>query len=725
MEQTTLQEFWGWAWGWENWQNWNGGSYWYPWAWGTQTWRWNWGNTRSEQFRWWGWSWTYWFGWGWWWRWWNGSWWDGSWDDDAQAGWGSGYVLSSATDRVLTQGGWSAAGQDWSVKIRYLVKERPQPKPKARLPHEYQEVEYIESSWNWTWTWQYIDTWISIESWASLKVEIDFHWLNNTTDERDIFAYYQWQSNDYIIWFSGWSFHSILNSHNKWTLPSTWTPNTYSTNTRYKVIAEWTTNSSSNTPYLFASNENGSRKRDISAKLYYCKVWKNNNLIRDYVPCYRISDWAAWLYDLVEWKFYTNSWTWAFKRWAPVNVWEMPNWYTELQYIQSDWTSCWINTGITPHDTSFFEIEFKMNPTALKSSGNYFYWTASSWAWNSFEYTSSSSSSYWNVWSSTLIWALSPNLSTWTDYIFDCKYSWNNWWTLTVSWTYSKSVNYSWSTWTKPLYFFCAWDDLTAQSAEKLYYLKIYTWDSEANKSLVRDFVPCVRDSDWVIWLYDLVTNEFFANAWTWNFVAGPVIFRNGFVPSYRTVWYFPLVDNVDDIANWLSLTTSWTKEDLWRTFTATTTFSNRENTKPTKFVSVFLKINSWLNGTGCCTQLFDLWETPCCYVTSHSDSSLRNTVHYSNWSSTWPHAWTGIVQWQWFHLCYWYYGWTIIMRVNGTKTTIWGGCTWTNWWNDFIRINGDWLNITCSDYIMEKEWWTDEQVADYLNAKKALYWIS
>lgn len=126
---------WGWAWGWETWQNWNGGSYWYPWAWGTQTWRWNWGNTRSEQFRWGGWSWTYWFGWGGWWRWWNGSWWDGSWDDDAQAGWGSGYVLSSATDRVLTQWGWSAAGQDWSVKITYLVKEKPIP----QKPYEVNE----------------------------------------------------------------------------------------------------------------------------------------------------------------------------------------------------------------------------------------------------------------------------------------------------------------------------------------------------------------------------------------------------------------------------------------------------------------------------------------------------------------------------------------------------------------------------------------------------------
>ena len=51
--------------------------------------------------------------------------------------------------------------------------------------------------------------------------------------------------------------------------------------------------------------------------------------------------------------------------------------YTECEYIESSWTGCWINTGIIPHNTSFFEIEFKMNPTTLKSSSNYFYWTDS------------------------------------------------------------------------------------------------------------------------------------------------------------------------------------------------------------------------------------------------------------------------------------------------------------------------------------------------------------
>ena len=45
----------------------------------------------------------------------------------------------------------------------------------------------------------------------------------------------------------------------------------------------------------------------------------------------------------------------------------------------------------------------------------------------------------------------------------------------------------------------------------KLYYCKIYN-NSEI---LVRDLVPCYRKSDNVIWLYDLVNNQFYINSWS------------------------------------------------------------------------------------------------------------------------------------------------------------------------------------------------------------------
>ena len=40
--------------------------------------------------------------------------------------------------------------------------------------------------------------------------------------------------------------------------------------------------------------------------MYFCKVWDNDTLIRDFIPCYRKQDGMSGMYDLVNGKFYTN-----------------------------------------------------------------------------------------------------------------------------------------------------------------------------------------------------------------------------------------------------------------------------------------------------------------------------------------------------------------------------------------------------------------------------------
>lgn len=117
--------WWGGRWAWWKWwgtEGENGGTAWYgtAWWWGTQTWRNGWGNVWANQFNWWNGSGTYGFGWwggryGW-----NSSIWDWSSDDDKWGWWGSGYVLSTATDRVLTQWGWSPAWANGKVILSFL-----------------------------------------------------------------------------------------------------------------------------------------------------------------------------------------------------------------------------------------------------------------------------------------------------------------------------------------------------------------------------------------------------------------------------------------------------------------------------------------------------------------------------------------------------------------------------------------------------------------------------
>jgi hypothetical protein len=51
----------------------------------------------------------------------------------------------------------------------------------------------------------------------------------------------------------------------------------------------------------------------------------------------------------------------------------------------------------------------------------------------------------------------------------------------------------------------------------KCYYFKI-----KKDNVLVRDFIPCKRDSDSISGLYDLIENKFYASSGASNFTAGP-----------------------------------------------------------------------------------------------------------------------------------------------------------------------------------------------------------
>lgn len=45
----------------------------------------------------------------------------------------------------------------------------------------------------------------------------------------------------------------------------------------------------------------------FNGRIYYIKIYDNNELVRDYIPCYRISDNKKGLYDLINNVFYPNA----------------------------------------------------------------------------------------------------------------------------------------------------------------------------------------------------------------------------------------------------------------------------------------------------------------------------------------------------------------------------------------------------------------------------------
>jgi len=123
---------------------------------------------------------------------------------------------------------------------------------------------------------------------------------------------------------------------------------------------------------------------------------------------------------------------------------------------------------------------------------------------------------YWDIWS----W-----LTTWTDYEID--YSWISWNAFVkLNWTTLQSSSATYSTsnpWIATVWWWThmdqsEWNQYRANPWIRIYYSKFYNsaW------TLVRNFIPCYRKSDSVIWLYDLVNNQFYTNSWSWTFTKWP-----------------------------------------------------------------------------------------------------------------------------------------------------------------------------------------------------------
>ena len=186
----------------------------------------------------------------------------------------------------------------------------------------YQEVEYIESSWSWN-TWQHINTWYIVSNNTKVQFKISdwgqrtwqIFWVANTWASwwkcfSIVFDAYTF-NNVYNLahWFNDWAVH-IWELSQEW-LYKDWTK--LSTPSATTFTSDWPL-------AIFCINYQWGSwfVEHVSNRLYFFKIYEWENLVRDFIPCYRISDDVIWLYDKVNNVFYTNSWTWTFTKWPDV-----------------------------------------------------------------------------------------------------------------------------------------------------------------------------------------------------------------------------------------------------------------------------------------------------------------------------------------------------------------------------------------------------------------------
>lgn len=274
--------------------------------------------------------------------------------------------------------------------------------------------------------------------------------------------------------------------------------------------------------YLFANNSGGTAGQFSNIRLYGCKIWKDNVLVRDYIPV--VVDTVCCLYDKVEKKFYYNAGTGSFSAGYDKNVPQN----VELDYIESTGTQ-YIDTGIVPKSTTRMILDVQVEDLSIDNRNG---WGSTASAESFFVGTHTSISNFhanissnWTRTETTIpkdtsrhVWDISnsaiklDNVSYGTGDIGDTAEAGQ------TLYLFALHVEYS------PNIYYCK---------ERIYSCQIYD-----GNTLVRDFVPML-DNYGTPCLYDNITETYFYNQGTGQFIYQYEDENSNYISTGR--YYIPL----------------------------------------------------------------------------------------------------------------------------------------------------------------------------------------
>lgn len=226
----------------------------------------------------------------------------------------------------------------------------------------------------------------------------------------------------------------------------------------------------------------------------------------------------------------------------------LPEWYTELSFLW--WSGSWyINTWNILQCKDTIKIKFKRPTATTPSSTQGFFGSLQG----------SSNVPRSNIWFRTnwyLYWwvnqtvdfaPIDANIHTievWYDWV-DYYYKYDNWakTTYTPTSTTDPSIN---------AYLFARnWSTVAYSWWIRIYYLEWYREDWTE----VAHLIPAQRDEDWVLWMYDLVSDTFLAPAWSgtwsWEPLGNVINFTNdsGYITSADLSWYQTIANLVTSLS--------------------------------------------------------------------------------------------------------------------------------------------------------------------------------
>lgn len=216
----------------------------------------------------------------------------------------NGDIVLQPTKAVVHKEDNGAYYLDLEVPFNNLVER------KTKLPDSYVPVNYIESSGT-----QYIDTGMKATQNTSVELQIsNFQYANTKVFGSRSSA----TSNNFSIISTATSivcdFYNYNNNRLQVSTPIE-EPITISMNNQKlklndeeKVVTTYNTFTTPSNAYIFGgSGSFASGYTNATMRLYSCKIWDNGTLVRNYIPCFRKSDYVVGLYDLVNGVFYINA----------------------------------------------------------------------------------------------------------------------------------------------------------------------------------------------------------------------------------------------------------------------------------------------------------------------------------------------------------------------------------------------------------------------------------
>ena len=193
----------------------------------------------------------------------------------------------------------------------------------SRLPSAFQEVEYIESSGT-----QYIDT--NLVATTTMEFELKM-WQSSNAKSKIFGSRENATTKSFSLYFSTgnaltFNFYGNVTAESQnydnmvLTLKGLISGNNFNcfiNESLVRSISIQSVSLYSGNMYLIAYNNGGNASLPNTTgqfRMYYCQIYDNNTLVRNFVPCYRKADNEIGLYDLVNGVFYTNAGTGTFTK---------------------------------------------------------------------------------------------------------------------------------------------------------------------------------------------------------------------------------------------------------------------------------------------------------------------------------------------------------------------------------------------------------------------------